>query len=143
MVTILEALADHAAGSKDIDYLTEMVRQAMSRTICNLFAGEDNKLYVLTLDSVLEQKITESLQHTPQGTYPVLDPGLTQRIFQSMVSQAEHMTMKGKAPIALVSPRIRLPLRRLLERSLPQITLLSFNEIIPGLEVEAIGVVRI
>ncbi|MCR3921375.1 MAG: flagellar biosynthesis protein FlhA [Firmicutes bacterium] len=142
-VTILEALADHASGSKDIDYLTEMVRQSMSRTICNLFAGEDNKLYVLTLDSVLEQEIAESLQHTPQGTYPVLDPSSTNKIFQNMVSQVEHMTMKGREPIALVSPRIRLPLRRLLERSLPQITLLSFNEIIPGVQVEAVGVVAL
>ena len=49
--------------------------------------------------------------------------------------------MKGREPIALVSPRIRLPLRRLLERSVPQVTLLSFNEIIPGVEVEALGVV--
>lgn len=141
MVTILEALADHANESKDIDYLTEMVRQSMSRTICNLFTAEDNKLYVLTFDPDLEQKIAESLQPSAQGAYPVLDPGLTQRIFKSLISQVEQMTMKGREPIALVSPRIRLPLRRLLERSVPQVTLLSFNEIIPGVEVEALGVV--
>ncbi len=142
MVTILETLADHAAESKDIDYLTEMVRQSMSRTICSLFSGENNKLYVLTLDPELEQKIADSLQQTPHGTYPVLDPGLTQRILNNLVSQAEKMTIKGRQPIALVSPRIRLPLKRLLERSLPQVILLSFNEIIAGVEVEAMGVVN-
>ncbi|RJX27852.1 MAG: flagellar biosynthesis protein FlhA [Dethiobacter sp.] len=142
MVTILETLADHASESKNMDYLTEMVRQSMSRTICSLFSGENNKLYVLTLDPELEQKIADSLQQTPQGTYPILDPGLTQKIFNSLVSQVEKMTMKGRQPIALVSPRIRLPLRRLLERSLPQVILLSFNEIISGVEVEALGVVN-
>ncbi|MBS4021275.1 MAG: flagellar biosynthesis protein FlhA [Dethiobacter sp.] len=141
MVTILETLADRATESKDIDYLTEMVRQSMSRTICSMFSGENNKLYLLTLDPELEQKIADSLQHTPQGTYPVLDPGLTKGILNSLVSQAEKMTMKGRQPIALVSPRIRLPLKRLLERSLPQLILLSFNEIIPGVEVEAVGMV--
>lgn len=142
MVTILETLADSAAGSKDIDYLTEMVRQSMSRTLCSLFSGDDQKLYVLTLDPEIEGKVADSLQQTPQGTYPVLDPGLTQRIFNSLVSQVDKMTMKGRQPILLVSPRIRLPLRRLLERSLSQIILLSFNEVIPGMEVEVLGVVN-
>lgn len=142
MVTILETLADSASNSKDIDYMTEMVRQSMSRTLCGLFSGNEQKIYVLTLDPELEQRIAESLQQTPQGTYPVLDPGLTQKIFSSLVSQADKMTMKGRQPILLVSPRIRLPLRRLLERSLPQVVMLSFNEIIPGMEVEAVGVVN-
>lgn len=142
MVTILETLADSASNSKDIDYMTEMVRQSMSRTLCGLFSGNEQKIYVLTLDPELEQRIAESLQQTPQGTYPVLDPGLTQKIFSSLVSQADKMTMKGRQPILLVSPRIRLPLRRLLERSLPQVVVLSFNEIIPGMEVEAVGVVN-
>ncbi len=142
MVTILETLADSASNSKDIDYMTEMVRQSMSRTLCGLFSGNEQKIYVLTLDPELEQRIAESLQQTPQGTYPVLDPGLTQKIFSSLVSQADKMTMKGRQPILLVAPRIRLPLRRLLERSLPQVVVLSFNEIIPGMEVEAVGVVN-
>ena len=141
MITILEALADNAAAGKDIDFLTEMVRQSLSRTICSLFCSEDNKLSVLTFDPTLEQKIADSLQHSPQGVYPVLDPNITQRMLKKLVSHVEKVTMSGNQPIALVSPRIRLPLRRLLERSLPQMILLSFNEIVPGVEVEALGVV--
>lgn len=143
MVTILEALADHAYESKDIDYLIEMTRNAMSRTICNLFSDENNKIFVITLSPELEQKVAESIQQSSQGAYPVLEPALTQRILKNLVSQVEQMTLRGKEPVALVSPRIRLPLRRLLERSLPQITLLSFNEIIPGVDVEVLGVVTI
>lgn len=142
MVTILETLADFAPASKETDYLTEMTRQALARTICNLYTGEDNKLYVMTLAPDLEQIIADSLQPMLQGTYPVLEPALTQRIVNGVVSQAERMTLMGRQPIALVSPRIRLPLRRLLERSLPQVVLLSFNEIIPGIEVESLGVVK-
>lgn len=142
MVTILETLADFAPASKDIDYLTEMTRQALARTICNLYVSENNKLFVMTLAPDLEQVIADSLQPMHQGTYPVLEPTLTQRIINGVVAQAERMTLAGRQPVALVSPRIRLPLRRLLERSLPQLVLLSFNEIVPGIEVESVGVVK-
>jgi flagellar biosynthesis protein FlhA len=142
IITILESLADNAPDNKDIDYLTEAVRQSLARTLCHMYACKNDKLFVMTLDPELEQKIAASLHHTAQGTYPMLDPGITQRVINNLATQAENMSMQGYAPIALVTPRIRLPLRRLIERSLPNMTLLSYNEILPGMDVEAVGVVN-
>jgi flagellar biosynthesis protein FlhA len=142
MATILEALADHAGAGRDIDYLTEMVRQGISRTICSLHTGDKDRLFVLTVDPELEQQIFESVQQSPQGAYPVLSPVHTQKIFNSLASSAQEMTLRGQSPVILVSPRIRLPLRRLLERAFPQVAIMSFNEVVPGIEVEAVGVVK-
>ncbi|MDO9574334.1 MAG: flagellar biosynthesis protein FlhA, partial [Candidatus Contubernalis sp.] len=142
MVTILETLANHVSSSKDMDYLTEMVRQSLSRTICSQYVGDENKLSVLTLDTELEQTIANSLQQSPQGTYPVIKPDKTQKILKSLSTHVEAMAVKGQNPLILVSPRIRLPFRRLLERGFPQVSVMSFNEVMPGIDVQVVGVVK-
>jgi flagellar biosynthesis protein FlhA len=141
MSSILEALADYGGASKDADYLTEMARQAVSRTICSLYTDHDGRLHVLTVDPALEQEISESIQHSPQGAYPSLSPDKTRQLFKSVSARSEEMALKGQTPVILVSSRIRLPLRRLLGRTLSQVAVLSYNEIVPGIEVQAAGVV--
>lgn len=140
LATILEALADHARTSKDPDYLTEMVRQALRRTISRLYAPE-GLMTVITLHPKLEQTIAESIQQTPNGQYPVLSPEMTNKIFSRLESMAEQLAMAGQPPIVLCSPRIRLPFRRLTERFMPSLVVLSINELTPDLHVESIGTV--
>lgn len=140
--SILEVLADFAPLTKDPDALTEYVRQAMSRTISARFAGGEQKLSAITLDPLLEKSIAGALQQTAHGTYPVLEPLATQRILQGVSSMVEKLRQKGLSPVVLTSPRIRLPFRRLVERYLPDLPVLSFQEILPRLEVESVGVLK-
>lgn len=141
LVSIFETLADHARSSREADLLTEYVRQALSRTICNQYTDREGKLHVITLEPRLEQKIAESVQVSAQGSYPVMDPQLTQRIFSLLATLADQETMQGRQPLVLTSTRIRLPFKRLTERFLPSLVVLSFNEIVPGVEVESVGMV--
>ena len=139
--TILETLADFAPTTKDSDALTEYVRQSLSRTISARFS-EGKKLQVITLDPVLEKRIAESLQQTIHGTYPVLEPDTAQRILRGTTNLLEKLRQKGFSPVVLTSARIRLPFRRLIERYLHDLTVLSFEEILPQLEVESVGVLK-
>lgn len=141
--TILEAIANAARFNKDPDYLTEHVRTAISRTICRQYMSQDNKLYVLTLHPKLEHTIIEALQQTQLGIYPVLEPTLTRKILDRVGAGMEKASLKGLAPLLLCSPRVRLPFKRLTDRYLPSLVVLSLNEIIPGVEVEAVGTVII
>ncbi len=142
LVTILEKLADAARVSKDLDFLTENCRQALYRTISKLYAGEEGrKIKVVTLDPMLEQKIADSLQATQQGNYPVLEPEITQRLLEQLKKETEKLNVRGLAPVVLCSSQVRLPLRRLTERFLPQLVLLSINELDPSLEIESLGTV--
>lgn len=142
MVGILECLADHATRSKDIDYLTEVVRQSMARTISRLFAP-NGKLNVLTLHPHLEEILVNSLQQTQEGSYPVLDPETTQKIFDNLSEQIQQANFGDNPPTVLCSARSRLAFKRLTERYLTNLVVLSINELTPNLDVEAVGVVSI
>lgn len=139
---ILESLADGARISKDPDYLTESTRQAMARTICSQYAGSDSgKIAVVTLHPQLEQSIAESVEQTQMGAYPVIDPQIAKQILNKLKEEVDNLTMRGALPVTLCSSKIRLPFRRLTERFLPNLTVLSINEIAPGVEVEILGTV--
>lgn len=141
LVTIFETLADYARSTRDLDALTEYVRQSLARTICNQYAG-GGKLHVISLDPRLEQKVADSVQTTAQGAFPVMDPQTTQKIFSLLAVLADQETMQGRQPLVLTSSRIRLPFKRLTERFLPHLAVLSFNEIVPGMDVQSVGMVN-
>lgn len=148
LVTILEALSDGARLNKDTDFLTEHVRQAMARTICQLYASDDpmnegrKVISVITLHPRVDQTVAESVQQTQLGQYPVLEPNQANALLEKLQQQVEKATMQGITPVLLCSPRVRLPFRRMLERYMPNLPVISVNEIIAGIEVEAVGTVN-
>ncbi|KUK83304.1 MAG: Flagellar biosynthesis pathway, component FlhA [Pelotomaculum thermopropionicum] len=140
---IMEALADGARLSKDPDYLTETARQALSRTICRQYTGEGEKISVITLHPKIEQAIADSIEPTHLGSYPVIEPQMARGILDQLKDQVEKFSLKGLPPVILCSSRSRLPFKRFTERILPNLTVLSLNEIAPGIEVEAVGTVMV
>jgi flagellar biosynthesis protein FlhA len=141
MVTILEILADYSAVTKDADRLTEHVRQALARQILQPLVGKDKVLPVLTLDPQVEQLILDSIQSSDYGTYLALDPGVLQELQRNLASEVEKMMLKGQTPVVICAPLVRINLKRLTERQLPQLNVLSYNEIVHGIQVQAVGMV--
>jgi flagellar biosynthesis protein FlhA len=142
LVTIFEAVADQARTYRETDALTEYARQALSRTICNQYLSEDGKLHVITIDPRLEQKIAEALSSATLKPYPLLEPQTAQRLFAALAALAERETVRGRQPLVLTSSRIRMPFKRLAEKFLPALPVLSLHEIVPGVEVESVGMVN-
>lgn len=141
MTTILEVLADNAPLTTDIDYLTEAVRQALYRTISSLYS-ENGVLKVITVDTGVEDMIGASLQKTNLGAYPALEAAKAEALLKQIRQLADKAADVGVQPVILCSPKIRLPLSRFLERFAPGMAVLSFNELTPDLEIEAIGMVK-
>lgn len=141
IVTILETLADQAVLTKDIDRLTEHVRQGLARQIILPLLGQDKKLSVLTLDPSIEQLILDNLKPSDYGAYVNLDPFVTQRLLQSIAAEAEKAVLKGYTPIILCAPVVRINLKRMTERQIPHLVIISYNELVQGIEVEALGMV--
>ncbi|HET9029309.1 MAG TPA: flagellar biosynthesis protein FlhA [Candidatus Aquilonibacter sp.] len=137
LVMILETLADAARVSKDIDFLTEKVRSALARHISAEYA-ENGLLSVITVDPRLESLLSEAVRRG-EDAYALLDPNTVTRIYASLTRQISTAQNAGLAPIVLCSPAVRLALKRLTERAAPQLVVLSYSEIAPGLRVESIG----
>jgi flagellar biosynthesis protein FlhA len=137
LLLILESLADAARISKDVDYLTERVRAAMARHICAEYA-EDGLLSVITVDPRLESLLGEAVRRG-EDAYALLDPNTVAKIYSSLTKQMAAAQNSGLHPIVLCSPSVRLALKRLTERAAPQLVVLSYSEIAPGLRVESIG----
>jgi flagellar biosynthesis protein FlhA len=141
MVTILETLADYAKITKDTDVLSEYVRQALKRHISKQYAGYNNKISVLTLDPSLEQRMRDSVQQSEYGSYLAMDPNIAQAMIDNLSRQYEKLNQNGVVPVVLCAPVLRLYFKRLIERFIPHMVVLSYNEIESGIEVEVMGMV--
>lgn len=130
LIPVLEALANHARSTKDPDVLTEHARQGIARSICQPFQNAQGYIAAMTLSADLEQLLVESVSRSDQGLSLNLDPQLAQQVVNSISRKMEETASKGyHQPVLICSAKVRLVLRRLTERSLPMLTLLSYNEV--------------
>ncbi len=142
MVTILETMADFGARVKDPDQLGELVRSAISRTITRQFLDTENKLYCITLEPVLERTLIESINTTSYGSQLVLDSGTQKQLVDKLQSEMDNAMANGYNAVLLCGTQLRLPLRRLMEKYLPQLSVVAYNEVAQRAEVEFVGQVR-
>lgn len=141
MVTILETLADYAKVSRDNDVLTEYVRQALRRQITKQYVDSDMSLKVLTLDPSIEEQLRESVQQSEFGSYLALDPDIAQQIMEKLTHYYQTLTSQGITPIILCAPVLRIYFKRLVDRFISNLVVLSYNEIDSDVNVEVIGMV--
>ncbi|OOB75351.1 EscV/YscV/HrcV family type III secretion system export apparatus protein [Clostridium haemolyticum] len=141
MVTILESLADNSRNTKDIEVLTEYVRFALARNICNPLVDENGVLTVAVLSPELEDLISNNIQKSMQGSFPAVDPETTSSIFNSIKNILDSVQFYDNQPVILVSPKIRPAFRKLIEMVFPQLTVLSLNEVPNDVEIRTEGVV--
>jgi flagellar biosynthesis protein FlhA len=143
LVTICEALATHGRLTRDIDLLTEYARAALARQISRQHADSSGAIYVITVGPRTEDEIASSIQQTERGNTVALPPWQLQRLLGVVGTEVERVASSGRSPVILCSSRIRLALRRLLERRLPNVTVLSFAEITSQTSVESVGNIEV
>lgn len=142
METIFEVLSDYARATKDTEILTEYVRHAMARQITQANV-QNGQLPCVTLDPALENRIAGGVQRTDRGSYVSLDPDSMKKLIDSLNNELQKLTNMGYQPIVLTSPAVRLYFRKLVERSVPGISVLSQAEIEQNVEIQILGVVKI
>jgi flagellar biosynthesis protein FlhA len=138
---ILETLGDHAGKTKDLVFLTEYVRHRLARTICTRYRDGESRLFVMTLDPALEDKIATGIEHTERGLFVRTSPQTIELVCERISAELPKLTRTGKRPILLVSPSIRAGLKQMTAANLPRLVLLSFNEVTRDTKVEIVGIV--
>mgnify|MGYP003732327953 CR=1 FL=1 len=136
--TILETLSDYASTLKDTDVTTEYVRQALKRTITRKFS-DAGQIRVFTLDTDLENKIVSSMKKSEQGSYLAMDPETIHKIVTAFQSQYEKVKEVIPSPIVLSSPIVRIYFKRLIDQFVPNVIVLSFNEIDNTVQIQSLG----
>ena len=137
---ILEATADAAAMTKDIGFITEYVRQALGRVLTSPHLSETGDLGVLVLDPSLEQALQGGIEQSDRGSYLALEPGRTQELL-TRIANGIAALLPGAQPVLLTNPVVRPHLRRLLERALPHLVVLSHSEVPMDVRVVNLGTV--
>jgi flagellar biosynthesis protein FlhA len=136
LVTILEALADAAAVTKDHDAMTEAVRSAIGRAICRPYQNEKGELTIIGVTPTLEEKLLASLVKTEQGAVLALDPQQAQHI-AARIGRAIEQAMAQ--PVLVCSPSLRPHLWRLFARVLPHLGVLSHAEVPPHVHLVSVA----
>ena len=140
--SIVEAAGDKARVTRDPVLLAEYARQALGRAICGPHLDAEQTLRAIALDPAIEQEVAESITATADGEFLAMEPTRAQALVNSLAGQLETAIARGRRPVLICSARVRRHLRRLCEQSLPQLPVCSYNEIVPGIRVETIGVVE-
>ncbi len=137
LATILESIGDVAAATKDLDVMTEHVRASLGRAICRVYQTEQGELPTINFAPALEERLLQSIVRTDQGAVLALDPTDAQHIATRIARALETAVAQ---PVLLCTPALRPHLWRLFTRVLPQVGVLSHNEIPPHVRVAPIAV---
>jgi flagellar biosynthesis protein FlhA len=157
METIVETLGDWIGRTRDMDVLTEYVRNALRRTICNQYVemaptmGDGDfeqgrptpRLYCVSLDPALEDQINSYIDRGAEGTTMSMPPSVANRVTTAIIRELNNLIQAGHQPVVLASPQVRGQIRSLLEPHLSNSAVLGYNEVSKGVEVESLGMVQL
>ncbi|MGV8078691.1 MAG: flagellar biosynthesis protein FlhA [Syntrophales bacterium] len=141
--TILETLADYVPLTKNVDVLTGYVRQALSRVITRQYTDERGGIHVIMISPEIEEGIQQTLQHTEFESFASPDPQMVRSLVTSMKRFVPLFTSRGLQPIVLCSPTVRIHLRRILERFVPNLVVLAHNEITRDAKLTSLGLLEL
>ncbi|MGZ8289247.1 MAG: flagellar biosynthesis protein FlhA [Telluria sp.] len=127
MRSIIETLAEYAVQTQDPNELTALVRVALGRAIVQQLFPGTNELSVMTLDNRLERLLMQAMGAGGDGSG--IEPGLADTIAQQAGAAAQQQEALGLTPVLLVPGPLRPLLSRFLRRALPQLKVLSHNEV--------------
>jgi flagellar biosynthesis protein FlhA len=138
---IIEHLIDLARNQRDLNELTELLRQRMGHAICNQLRGSNRDLAVLSLDPRLENQVVASANAGPVGGLGV-EPRLADTLIRKLAPLADDMFREGRAPVLLCSMEIRKLIKTLTRRAIPQLSVVSVSEIPSRIDLSSFGIVR-
>ena len=140
MRTVLETLADHYPRTQDNDELTNAVRAALGRAIIHQIFGDTDELELIALDPQLEQILMQAVQ-AKGGSGGGFEPGLAEALLQQAAQATEMREQAGQSAVLMVPGALRALLSRFVRRSVPQLRVVSHNEIPDTKNIRVVAVI--
>lgn len=141
--TVMESLAEWAQTEKDTVLLTEYVRSSLKRYISYKYSQGQTVLSVYILDPEIEDMVRGAIKQTSAGSYLALDPDSVQLILQGVRNTVAPPPPGGQPPVLLTAIDVRRFVRKLIEMEFTNISVVSYQEIIPEIRIQPLGRVQI
>jgi flagellar biosynthesis protein FlhA len=140
---ILEVLADNGGKNRETDFLTEQVRERLAPVICQQYVDLKGELHVITFDPIVEQSLASAIRAIEDKATLVLEPKFAELVLRKLSEEVDRMARGNVRPVLLCAPVLRRHVRRFTERLVPQLTVLSMNEISGNVNLRAAGVIKV
>ena len=142
--SIFETLADHCKKVSHPDILTRYVRKALGRGIIKKYLANENTLHIATLDRAVEDVLVGALQTAEDGTtYFNIDTRYVERLLNQVAETMRKFDSFGTMPVLVCGSRIRWDLRKLINRFVPGVVVVAFDEIPSEIQTNKVGVVSL
>jgi flagellar biosynthesis protein FlhA len=135
-VSILEALGEAAAATRNPILLTEYVRQTLRRSVVNPYLNRHGELAAWFVDPAIEQTVETSVEHGDQNSHLSLSPQTIRDILNRI---AGRVASPESPTVAVTSAGARYFLRQITEAAIPNLYFVAHNEVPPGLRVQSLG----
>jgi flagellar biosynthesis protein FlhA len=140
---ILEVLADHGGKLKEPEALTELVRERLGPLICQQLADAKGELSVITFEPAVEQALAGAVRAVDDRPTLILEPRYAEQVLRKLSEEVERLARGNTRPVLLCAPTLRRHVRRFTERLVPQLVVLSLNEVPTQLNLRSAAVVRL
>ena len=141
MPAILESLADHVGRTRDVEALSELVRQRLGRVLCEMHADRDGTVHAVALEPSVEARLASAVGAAADPDAPPVSPAYLQSLVERVGEAIAGASRSGKDIVLLARSNVRKFLSELVRASLPKVSVLSYNEIVPARAVETTAVV--
>ena len=145
--TIVETVGDWIGHTRDTDVLVEYVRNALRRTICTMHAELDEsgrpRLHVVTMDPSVEDQINAHVERGAAGTTVSVPSSLATAVARAVAEAARPLSDAGRPILVVSSPTVRAPIRQILQPHLAGVSVLGYNELVDGFDVQSVGLVQL
>ena len=141
---ILEVIADNVSRTKDPDTLAELARQRLGRALCEAHADRAGTVHAVTLDPRIESRLASAVgTGAADPESPGVNPAYLQRLVEKIGEQVASATRGGSDVVLLARSNVRRFLGELVRASLPKVSVLSYQEVVPARSVQTVAVVRL
>jgi len=139
--SILQALSESGRLDQDSSSRAERIRVALRNKLCFHLSGGSTTLFVYQLDPEVEEVFRNSVRQGPSGPHLAMDPDSVQRVFAAADAKLANLPATAQKPVILTDGDIRRFVYRLLSFHLPEISVLSYDQLTPQISVQPLGMI--
>jgi type III secretion protein V len=139
--SILQTLCEWGRVEHEVLALTEHVRAGLKRKICYQISQGRPLLFVYRLDPEIEEIFRNSIRQSAGGAYLAMDPAHSQLVLEAARAQIGNLPPGAQRPVIVTDGEIRRFVKRLLDFAIPDITVLSYDQLTPQINLQPLGTI--